>query len=465
MPFNSPIFLFLFAPFVIAANYLLPMRWRGPVLLAASIFFYGWGEPRFVFVVLVSSLVDYALAAAIARSASAKARRAWLTLGIVSNLGLLAYCKYLGFFLDNLEGIFGTLGVPRPDILVPLGISFIVFEKITYLVDVYRGTSAPARSLWHYLTFVFLFPKLLAGPILKFHQMRAQIERHQVTLDDIEAGLLRFMLGLAKKVLVADTVAEIADKLFGMPAGGLGFTEAWLAALAFAVQIYFDFSAYSDMAIGLARALGFRLPENFNQPYLAVGFSDFWRRWHISLSTWIRDYLYVPLGGNRVGTVAVYINLWLCFLASGLWHGANWTFIFWGIFHGFFVSADRLGMAAVWPRMPRLVGVAVTFLLVVLGWVLFRAESVGQALALYAAMANPSRASGFGYAPPADALFFLGLGLVLSFIPLAWARAKAERLAGRFLVPLQQAAVLLVCLWPLGRLLTASFKPFIYLRF
>jgi alginate O-acetyltransferase complex protein AlgI len=464
MAFNSPLFLFLFGPLVLALHYAVPPVWRGALLVTASIAFYAWGEPRFVAVVLASSVLDYALAAAMGRS-SAGRDRLLLATGVAANLGLLVFCKYTGFLLENLERIVGSVGLPRPDLIVPLGISFIVFEKITYLVDVYRGTSAPARSIAHYLTFVFLFPKLLAGPILKFHELRHQIERHAVTLDDIEAGVFCFIVGLIKKILIADMAAEIADRIFAAPPDQLGFADAWLGALAFTVQIYFDFSAYSDMAIGLARALGFRLRENFDQPYLAVGFTDFWRRWHISLSTWIRDYLYIPLDGNRASAPRVYANLWICFLASGLWHGGEWTFVLWGAFHGLFVSADRLWLAPLWRRTPRAVGVAATFLLVVLGWVLFRATDIGQALALYAAMADPFRASELGYVPPADALFFVGVGLVLSFVPLEAARRAALAAFGRYLNPLQQAAVLVVCTWPLGRLLSTTFHPFIYFRF
>lgn len=463
MLFTTPLFAFIFAPLAIALNLVLPARARPWLILLASVVFYAWGEPRFVAVVLVAALADHGLALAIARRPREE-RQGLLAFGVALNLGLLAWCKYVSFFVASFEAVLGPIGLPVPQILIPLGISFIVFEKITYLVDVARGTSPPAARLRDYLVFVFLFPKLLAGPILKFHEMRDQIEGHRVGLDDIEAGALRFMVGLFKKVIIADGVAEIADRAFGAPGAELGFGDAWLGALAFAVQIYFDFSAYSDMAIGLARALGFRLKENFDQPYLAVGFTDFWRRWHISLSTWIRDYLYVPLGGNRGSIPRTYVNLWICFLTSGLWHGASWTFVLWGAFHGLFVSADRLGLARVWPRIPRAAGVAATFLLVVLGWVLFRATSFGQAAAFYAAMADPSRP--MTLAPPtADAAFSLTLGLALAFLPLAFVRSVADRLLGSRSLAFAQGAMLVLCLWPLGRMLTSTFTPFIYFRF
>ena len=267
-------------------------------------------------------------------------------------------------------------GIPVLQVLLPLAISFFVFEKITYIVDVYRDICRPAVRLRDYLLFVFLFPKLLAGPILKFHEIQSQIARHSLGLDGLGEGLERFLTGLAKKVLIADTLAAPVEAVFAADPTQIGFGTAWFGALCFTVQIYFDFSGYSDMAIGLARMLGLRLPENFNQPYLATGFADFWRRWHISLSSWIREYLYVPLGGSRVSALRVYVNLWVCFLVSGLWHGANWTFLAWGAFHGLFVCADHAGLRRVWPRIPWAAGVAATFPLVVIGWVLFRAPSI-----------------------------------------------------------------------------------------
>ncbi|MBX3537749.1 MAG: MBOAT family protein [Chelatococcus sp.] len=466
MPFNSPVFLFLFIPLVIALNAALPAGWRNGFLVVASIFFYAWGEPVFALVAIASSLIDMVFAEAIVRSRAQRLRKLWLTIGVATNLGLLIYCKYTGFLFDNLHALLVTMDVPRPEVILPLGISFIVFEKITYLVDVYRGVCGTARSIRDYLLFVFLFPKLLAGPILKFHEMKGQIEHHRVTLNDLEEGAFRFLQGLAKKVLIADQVAVLADQIFAMPTNELGFATAWLGALAFTVQIYFDFSGYTDMAIGLARMLGFRLRENFNQPYLAVGFADFWRRWHISLSTFIRDYLYVPLGGNRVPPWRVYLNLWVCFLASGLWHGASWTFVIWGAFHGLFVSADHFGMKRLWPLLPRVAGIAITFLLVVIGWVLFRSVSLAQAGGFLAAMATPW-VDGAAPLPRVqlDTALCLAAGLMLSFLPLGAMQHLGRRVLARALPVAQQLVMLCFAIWAFGRVFTETFKPFIYFRF
>jgi alginate O-acetyltransferase complex protein AlgI len=278
MAFNSIIFIFIFAPVVLVTNFFLPTKVANLFILASSVLFYGWGEPRFLFVVFISAVFDYGLGLAIARQDQNATARFALAAGVCANIGLLVYCKYLAFFLGTLGTLIGGLGFPLPEILLPLGLSFIVFEKITYLVDIYRKVTPPARHFTDYLFFVFFFPKMLAGPIIKYHEISAQIERRSLSSDDAVIGASRFIMGLAKKVLVADSMAQTVEGVFSAPAGQIGFADAWVAALCFAMQIYFDFSGYSDMAIGLARILGFRLRENFNQPYLAIGFTDFWHR-------------------------------------------------------------------------------------------------------------------------------------------------------------------------------------------
>ena len=465
MPFNSSLFVFLFAPVVILFGAFLPVRLATTFLLFASVFFYGWGEPKFVFVVFVSALLDYVLARAICRAEPRCTSRWYLTVGIALNLGLLVYCKYFGWFLQNLGTLLGDLKIPFEGTLLPLGISFVVFEKISYLVDVYRGRTPPARTFLDYLFFVFFFPKMLAGPIIKYHEIREQIENRKVVLEDVELGVLRFLVGLAKKVLVADTMAEIVDKVFSANAMEIGNANVWFGALCFAIQIYFDFSGYSDMAIGLARTFGFRLRENFNQPYLAVGFVDFWQRWHISLSTWICDYLYIPLGGSRTTPARMYFNLWICFLASGLWHGANWTFIVWGAYHGIFVSADHLWLRRVWPRIPVWAGVAVTFLLVTVGWVIFRATSLSQAVTMLRLLFEPSASPGINLQLDDHAIFFVLVGLVVSFTPLPLICRKLRSVLEGDAMLLPEMLVAMLSVWSFGRLFASTFHPFIYFRF
>ena len=464
MAFNSTVFIFLFAPAVLLTNLLIPKNFSNIFILAASIFFYGWGEPRFLMVVLASAILDFGLGILIARYARGSAAKAALTLGVLANIGLLVYCKYYGFFLDTLGKLVGDLGIPLPEILLPLGISFIVFEKITYLVDIYRNATPPARTIFDYLFFVFFFPKMLAGPIIKYNEISTQIVSRTITTDDLVAGVSRFILGLSKKVLIADSMAYVVESVFAAPSAQIGFADAWLAALCFTVQIYFDFSGYSDMAIGLARMMGFRLPENFNQPYLAVGFTDFWRRWHISLSSWIRDYLYIPLGGNRGSASRVFINLWICFLASGLWHGANWTFVVWGAYHGFFVWSDRAYLHRLWAILPRPVGILVTFFLVVIGWVFFRAATIGQAAEIIRIMFDPSRPSSLRYlGPSSDVYLLLVIGMVASFVPLSYVSRVLSPAPAMTIA--RQISVLALAAWSFGHVFATSFTPFLYFRF
>jgi alginate O-acetyltransferase complex protein AlgI len=382
MVFSSPLFLFGFFPLVLLLYWLSPGRWGNWIALASSLVFYAWGEPAFIFLALASALFDLAVVKAMVASARPAMRRALLALGVLANLGLLAYFKYANFAVDSARSVAAAMGgfeLPGiATVVLPLGISFVVFEKITYVVDVYRGIGHPARSVRDYLLYVFLFPKLLAGPIVKYHDIEAQLDDRPRRFDDMAEGLRRFAIGLAKKVLIADPMGELADQAFGQ-GSQLGFAVAWLGAIAYAMQIYFDFSGYSDMAIGIARTMGFRLMENFNKPYISIGFADFWRRWHISLSSWIREYLYIPLGGDRVSSIRTYINLWICFLASGLWHGAAWTFVVWGAYHGLFLTLDRLFMRRALLRMPRGVAIGLTFVLVTIGWAIFRAPDLPTA--------------------------------------------------------------------------------------
>ena len=465
MLFNSSLFVFLFAPLVVMFGAWLPVRLATAFLLFASVLFYAWGEPKFVFVVFASALLDHVIGRAIHRATEERTARVFLAVGIALNLGLLVYCKYLGWFLENLGTLLTAFKVPFATMLLPLGISFVTFEKISYLVDVYRRTTPPARTFFDYLFFVFFFPKMLAGPIIKYHEIAPQIESRSVSLEDVEFGVLRFLVGLAKKVLVADTMAEIVDKIYSANPTELGNANVWFGALCFAIQIYFDFSGYSDMAIGLARTFGFCLRENFDQPYLGIGFVDFWQRWHISLSTWICDYLYIPLGGNRTTPARMYFNLWVCFLASGLWHGANWTFIVWGAYHGIFVSADHLWLRRVWPRIPVWLGVAITFFLVTVGWAIFRASSMSQVFVMLRLLFEPSINSGINLQLDDHAIFFVLVGVMISFTPIPLVRKTFRPLleGGALLVP--EMLVLLASIWSFGRLFASTFHPFIYFRF
>lgn len=470
MVFSSPLFLFIFLPAVLGVYYLAPGRAKNYVLIAFSLAFYFWGEPSFVFVVLGSTLFDWLVVRAMHATTGQGRRKFLVFLGVLANVGILVYFKYMNFFADAVSALLVDLGL-NPFVLakiaLPIGVSFVVFEKITYLVDVYRGVGKPARNFADYLLYVFFFPKLLAGPIIKYHDIADQLKRREHNLPNIQAGLSRFAVGLAKKVLIADTLAEVADFSFAADPATLGPFFAWLGVICFTFQIYFDFSGYSDMAIGLARMFGFRLLENFNLPYISSNFTEFWRRWHISLSSWIRDYLYIPLGGNRVATGRMYFNLWFCFVLSGLWHGANWTFVLWGVYHGVFLVLDKLFWLRQGARLPKAVNIGATFFFLVLGWTLFRATDIGHFAGYMRAMlglaADPAA---FKYLT-ANIWFYLTLATVLSLAP-AWGRLwrllpryRAFALRVEFELSCSLALMLLV----MGKLAALTFNPFIYFRF
>jgi alginate O-acetyltransferase complex protein AlgI len=473
MLFYEPLFLFLFAPIVYCLYLSLGSRpgARLAVLLVASVLFYAWGEPLFVLVVFATILADFFIARRIAACADAPERRLWLALGVACNLGVLVYFKYAGFLVANLDALARAVSAPGfalPAIALPIGVSFIVFEKITYLVDIGRGVSAPAKSLSLYSFYVFFFPKLLAGPIVKYHEIAAQLERFRpADGEDFVEGFSRFMLGVAQKLLLADALANGADLAFSADASRIGCADAWLGVLFFTFQIYFDFSGYSNMAIGLARMFGFRLRENFDRPYIAASVTEFWRRWHISLTTWIKDYLYVPLGGNRRGERRTQINLWICFLASGLWHGAAWTYVAWGAYNGLFLALERMALLDWLRRRPAWLANLLTFLVVMIGWTLFRATSLEQAGRLLLAMARPFT-TGESVAFPAYDMVVL---LIAATICVAQRlrlslgdRASFAALAQRYAFAANGAlALLFAC--AVGKGLADPFKPFIYFRF
>jgi alginate O-acetyltransferase complex protein AlgI len=473
MLFYEPLFLFLFGP-AVHLLYLAVEKRRASrivVLLLASVGFYAWSEPLFVLVVFASVALDLFVARRIgALEEGARERRLWLALGVCGNLAMLVYYKYTGFLAQNLDALLGPIGlhVPIPKIALPIGVSFIVFEKITYLVDVYRKIMAPAHGIRLYALYVFFFPKLLAGPIIKYHDIAGQIEAcAPAHVDDFLAGFSRFMLGVVKKLLLADALAGGADLVFAHDAAELGFVEAWAGVIFFTFQIYFDFSGYSDMAIGLARMFGFRLLENFDEPYVATTMTDFWRRWHMSLTSWIREYLYFPLGGNRAGALRTHLNLWLCFLASGLWHGAAWTYVVWGAYNGLFLVLDRLFLARALGRLPAWLANAVTFLTVMIGWTLFRAATLAQAGGMLALMAQPlARAPGETIVP---AYYWLAAAIGAAVV---LAQRGALSIEGFDWVDLARrhafvANALLAALFvaALAKGLADPFKPFIYFRF
>jgi alginate O-acetyltransferase complex protein AlgI len=425
LPFSSLLFVHAFLPAFLLAYWATPRPAKNWTAIAGSLVFYAWGAPRFLPVVVGLGIVDYFISHRIAQMTAPRRKKLVLALGIAVHLSVLVYFKYSNFFVGELNALLGALGVAPHSwthVVLPIGISFLTFEEISYLTDVYRGDAQPARRLSHYVLFLMLFPHSIAGPIFRWKDLAAQLVERVHGWELVREGFERFARGLAKKVLIADSVAITADSAFGGPLAQLTTPFAWLGATAYAIQIYFDFSGYSDMAIGLGKMIGFRFKENFNQPYIAASVTEFWTRWHISLSTWLRDYLYIPLGGNRHGRTRAIANLLVVFALSGLWHGAAWTFVLWGAFHGTIVAIERLA-GSHRERLPRMLQHAVTLLVILVGWVIFRASSARQALDVLRAMAGfaaatlPAPVS--GWAAPHYAMLALIVGLVITLAPIA----------------------------------------------
>ncbi|SFM43247.1 MBOAT family O-acyltransferase [Marinobacter pelagius] len=472
MVFSSNIFLFLFLPAFLGLYYLTPFRHRSWVILLGSYAFYAWWRVDFLLLFVAVTLWNYVIGLGIYRSGIGTARaRKWVAVGITGDLATLGYFKYANFGVDSLNGLFVSLGyqpLELAHIILPIGISFYIFQAISYVVDVYRGDTEPTRRFVDFAAFIALFPQLIAGPVLRYKDLADQFAYRTHTLEKFGEGAIRFMQGFIKKVFIADSIAPLADSAFAL--SDPSTADAWLGILAYTAQLYFDFSGYSDMAIGLGLMMGFRFVENFNQPYISQSITEFWRRWHISLSSWLRDYLYIPLGGNRGGVVSTYRNLLLTMLLGGLWHGANWTFLLWGAWHGGLLAIERaLGVSGA-PRSFRISRWLMTFLFVMVGWVTFRASTIGSAFEFYSAMFS---FSGFELS---GAYLKDIRGLNVAILILAYLIVVVMGMRDRFswsldgvrATPLRvvlPTLLLPVFLMAVLKLSAESFSPFLYFQF
>ena len=471
MVFSTSLFLLYFLPAFLVLYHITPHKYRNITALVASMLFYIWGAPDFIFILLGSILLDFYFSSKFERSAS---RKLFFVLSLILNVGLLAYFKYANFFVQNANDLLHNLGFNRLGctiVVLPIGISFFTFQKITYSVDVYQGRSKPLKSIVDYALYIMLFPQLIAGPIVRYNEISEQLtnRKHNETYNNKLIGFYRFVIGLSKKVLIANSIGAYADSVFSLAPGDLSFISGWLGLLAYAVQIYFDFSGYSDMAIGLGKMIGFKFSENFNNPYISKNITEFWKRWHISLSTCMRDYLYIPLGGSRAGNLKLYFNLWIVFLISGFWHGASWNFAAWGIFHGLFLSLDKLFLKNLLSRLGK-GSVIVTFFIVLLSWVLFRTETLDYALSFYKMLFNFNDYS-ISVELSSKTVFFLITGLIFSFLTLSKKGRKFEKFIffssdyKRFQHIMFTAAALILFVICVGYINSQEFNPFIYFRF
>lgn len=488
MVFSSIVFLFLFLPVVLTGYFLIGKKGRNVYLLLSSLVFYAWGEGEYISALLLCIGANYLFGILIYKfrmgvtRADENISKLVLILAVGFNVLFLVYYKYTDFFVANLNSSasslgFGTLQVNS--IHLPLGISFFVFQALSYVIDVYRRQVVATYNPIHFALYESLFPQLIAGPIVRYRDIAGQVVRRIITTEDVALGSRRFIIGLGKKVLIANTLAATADQIFAVPMGQLAPGVAWLGILCYTLQIYYDFSGYSDMAIGLGQMLGFKFPENFNYPYAARSIQDFWRRWHISLSTWFKDYVYIPLGGNRGGSWRTYSNLVIVFFLCGMWHGASWTFIVWGLWHGFFIVLERSGWGKVLEKAGAPAGHLYTLLVIIFGWVFFRSPDLAHSLDFIIAMFDFSK-EGFtlyrisAFTSP-DLLLALTAGIVFAF-PVSklfkHAGSVAISAAG---VPVRYAnfgfsvisfvlifSMLFTCCMSLAG---GTYNPFIYFRF
>ncbi len=472
MVFTSHIFVFYFLPLALGLYYLLPGRFRGGFLALASYVFYGWWSPWFLLLILASTLVDYGCGRVLtAPGATAVRRKAAVAVSVSVNLSLLGFFKYFMFLAESANALLGAAGaqrLPVLEIVLPIGISIYTFQSMSYTLDLYRGHARPAPSLLDFAAYVALFPQLIAGPIIRYRDIAEQLHARRHSIERVARGLAYFAFGFAKKVLLANNLGEIADAVFAAEAPP--WHVAWVGVAAYAFQIYFDFSGYSEMAIGLGWMLGFRFPQNFNAPYHAESITDFWRRWHISLSTWLRDYLYVPLGGNRKGPRRTYANLAVTMLLGGLWHGAEWRFVVWGALHGGLLAGERaLGKRTLYAALPRPLRIAFTFALVLVTWVFFRAASLPDALRYLGSMLGLIEPTAGGQLLAAATYGAFPLATLLAAALAVWSRRRTQdwiEAPGRTTLSPRLAAVSVALLVvAILEMSVQSHNPFLYFQF
>lgn len=468
MLFSSIVFLFTFLPAVVILYYLLPVRFRNVILLLASLVFYAWGEPVYLFLMLLSILFNYFSGLDIARNLQDKrAAKRSLVFNLIINLAVLGFFKYEGFVLDTLNGIL-PVHISYHALPLPIGISFYTFQILSYIIDVYRGNVKVQTNLPNFALYVTMFPQLIAGPIVQYADVDEQLASREVSRTKFGEGSMYFIRGLAKKVLLANTSGMIFTEVSGLAKGNIAVMTAWLGAFAYMFQIYFDFSGYSDMAIGLGKMFGFEFNMNFNYPYVSKSITEFWRRWHISLSSWFRDYVYIPLGGNRVSKIKHIRNLLIVWFLTGLWHGAAWNFVAWGLYYGVILIIEKYLLSPVLDRLPDVVRHIYSIVLVVIGWVLFFSSSFGQA-ADYIRVMFGAGAHGFA---DRESMYLLTSNLILWLIlifgstPLVHFRyehmLRSKKWNTTIINSVVYAALFIICI---AYLVTETYNPFLYFRF
>ncbi|MDO5424720.1 MAG: MBOAT family protein [Eubacteriales bacterium] len=473
MVFSSLLFLFRFLPAVFLLYYIAPRKLRNLVLFLFSLFFYAWGEPKYVFLMLFAITMDYCLGRLIDRSLNQGRKRAakgFLLVSVLVNLSILGFFKYADFLIGTVNSLTG-LDLPLLGIPLPIGISFFTFQTMSYTIDVYKRATTVQTNWVNYGTYVSMFPQLIAGPIVQYKTIAEQMKNRRETSDDFVEGISRFLIGMGKKVLLANNIGLLCDTVMALPAAELPVLTAWIGAIAYTFQIYFDFSGYSDMAIGLGKMFGFHFLENFNYPYIAKSITEFWRRWHISLSSWFREYIYIPLGGNRRGAARQIRNILVVWLLTGIWHGASWNYVLWGVYYGILLILEKFVFKNALKKLPGVLRNVYTMVLVILGWVIFKCEDLSYCLSYLRAMFG-----GFGQQLIGEeSLYLLGNYGVLLVILLFACTMIPKKIAGRVMGRLGEASwigTLLKAVWyagifiiSLAYLVDATYNPFLYFRF
>ena len=476
MVFSNLVFLFLFLPIVLLTYFLSPKPLKNLILLIFSLIFYAWGEPKYVLLMLFSIFINYIFGLLVAKSnSSLKTKRFYLILSVIVNLLILGYYKYYGFLIDNINSIF-DLSIAIEPLPLPIGISFFTFQAMSYVIDVYRNDAKVQKNLFDLALYISLFPQLVAGPIVRYNTIADQIKNRIHSVELFSNGLIQFILGLSKKVILANPLGEVADSIFSTPTSELSITTAWIGILAYSLQIYFDFSGYSDMAIGLGKMFGFEFLMNFNYPYISRSVSEFWRRWHISLSSWFRDYVYIPLGGNRKGPWKTYRNILIVWTITGFWHGASWTFMAWGFYYGILIALERFALGKVLDKLWRPLQHLYVIIIVMIGWVFFRADNFTYSFEYIKTMFGFTSSSFIDSTAQLhlnDSTYIFVLAILFALPIYPWFMTKVNAIQDKVNSPLltntrniiEPLVYLLLLILVTIFLVNATYNPFIYFRF
>lgn len=471
MVFSSMTFLWIFLPVLLGIYFITKEKYRNIVLLIFSLIFYAWGEPKYIVLMLGSIVINYIFGILLDKQEEKVKRRLVLILAVLVDLGVLGYFKYFNFFVNNINSLIGQNIINAKTIVLPIGISFYTFQIISYIFDLYRKDIKVQKNILNLALYISFFPQLIAGPIVKYHDIDKQLKERTVTVEKFSAGVKRFSYGLGKKVIFANSLAFVADSIFNTNINLINMPIAWIGAICYMLQIYFDFSGYSDMAIGLGKMFGFEFMENFNLPYVSKSITEFWRRWHISLSTWFKEYLYIPLGGNRKGKLRTYINLGIVFLATGFWHGAAWNFIAWGVYNGFFLIIERIKLKELLDKNKfKVLNLVYSLLVTIVGWVLFRANGLKEALKYLKVMFIPSNVESYfdlstiinGRNILALVLAILFTGILQSVFGRLKNKDKIAKFYKTYVEGITIVGLMFVCIIMLA---SNTYNPFIYFRF